>query len=390
MTRAFKLMKIVHRLLFWGFVAGLATPTVLLLAGQGGFSPETENRLPTPLPALAGQPLREFPRAFEAFFNDAFGLRTAMIKINAKIHSRLLRGTITPDVVTGRDGWLFFKGEHIRGTPQSNLQVFLGSYPLEADFLEKARSVQARLRNYFEKRGIRYFLVLVPSKISVYPEHMRGGKPPAEISAIDVVARYLQDHGEPHVINLRPGLLRCKEQLQIYHQMDTHWNDEGMLCGCRILAEHLGLSCRWEHLLREPSLHHGDLAKMAGKSAEDGSEPTTLVRSDPESARPVADRSLMERLAQLSWLKDATWKIYENPGSASPRLLCIGDSFFMRGNFTRIFAEAFSYSAFIWNDHMAPEYLNWIQPDVVIWEVTERRMRILADPLDPRIPLIGE
>lgn len=378
------------RLLFWGFVAALATPTALMLAGRGGFSPETENRLPAPLPTLTSQPLRDYPRAFEAFFNDAFGLRATMIRINAKIHSRLLRGTITPDVVTGRDGWLFFKGEHVRGTPQSNLQVFLGTYPLEPDFLEKARSVQARLRKYFEERGIRYYLVLVPSKISVYPEHMRGGKPPAEVSAIDVVARYLQDHGEPHVVNLRPGLLTCKEQIQIYHKMDTHWNDEGMLCGCRILAERMGLPYRWESLLREPGLHHGDLAKMAGKSTADGSEPTTWVRGDPETARPVADDLLMERLAQLSWLKDATWKIYENPGSSGPRLLCLGDSFFMRGNFTRIFAEAFSYSAFIWNDHVAPEYLDWIRPDVVIWEVTERRMRILADPLDPRIPLIRE
>jgi hypothetical protein len=385
--RSFSLLA---RLLFWAFVAALATPTALMLAGQGGFSPETENRPPAPLPSLNGQPLREFPRAFEAYFNDAFGLRAAMIKINAKIHSRLLRGTITPDVVAGRDGWLFYKGEHVRGTPQSNLQIFLGTYPLEPDFLEKARSVQARLRRYFEERGIRYYLVLVPSKISVYPEYMRGGKPPAAESAIDVVARYLQDHGEPNVVNLRPGLLRCKEQVQIYHRMDTHWNDEGMVCGSRILAERLDLPYRWERLLRDPGRHSGDLAKMAGKSAADGIEPATWVRSDPEAARPVADGPLMERLARLSWLKDATWKIYENPGSSAQRLVCLGDSFFMRGNFTRIFAEAFSFSAFIWNDHVAPEYLEWFQPDVVIWEVTERRMRILADPLDPRIPLIGE
>ena len=385
--RSFSLLA---RLLFWAFVAALATPTALMLAGQGGFSPETENRPPAPLPTLNGQPLREFPRAFEAFFNDAFGLRAAMIKINAKIHSRLLRGTITPDVVAGREGWLFYKGEHVRGTPQSNLQIFLGTYPLDSDFLEKARRVQSRLRHYFEARGIRYYLVLVPSKISVYPEYMRGGKPPAEMSAIDVVARHLQDHGEPHVVNLRPGLLRCKEQAQIYHKTDTHWNDEGMLCGCRLLAERIGLETRWETVARQAGLHHGDLAKMEGKSAADGSEPTAEVRPVPETARLLPEDPLMGRLAQSIWLKDATWKIYETPDSSAPRLLCLGDSFFMRGNFTRLFAEAFSYSVFLWNDHLVPEYLDWIQPDIVIWEVTERRLRILADPLDPGIPFVPE
>mgnify|MGYP000979510029 FL=1 len=210
------------------------------------------------------------------------------------------------------------------------------------------------------------------------------------MSAIDVVARHLQDHGEPHVVNLRPGLLRCKEQAQIYHKTDTHWNDEGMLCGCRLLAERIGLETRWETVARQTGLHHGDLAKMEGKSAADGSEPTTEVRRVPETARPIPEDPLGGRLAQSIWLKDATWKIYETPDSSAPRLLCLGDSFFMRGNFTRLFAEAFSYSVFLWNDHLAPEYLDWIQPDVVIWEVTERRMRILADPLDPGIPFDGE
>lgn len=390
MAIASRLADFARRLLFWAFVAALATPTALMLAGHGGFSPEAENRLPAPLPQPGAQPLREFPRAFEAFFNDAFGLRTAMIRINAKIHSRLLRGTIAPDVIAGRDGWLFFKGEHLRGTPQCNLQIYLGTYPLEPDFLEKARGVQTRLRRYFEQRGIRYYLVLVPSKISVYPEHMRGGRPAQPRSAIDVVADYLQTHGETQVVNLRPGLLRCKEQTQIYHKTDTHWNDEGMACGCRILAERIGLPSRWDAVERQAGSHHGDLAKMEGKSAADGSEPTTWVRPVPETARPLPDDPLMDRLAKSVWLKDATWKIYETPDSSAPRLLCLGDSFFMRGNFTRMFAEAFSYSVFLWNDHFAPEYLDWVQPDVVIWEVTERRMRILADPLDPEIPFDGE
>ena len=390
MTNTSRSMNFARRLLFWGFVAALATPTALLLAGHGGFSPETENRLPAPLPKPGAQPLRDFPRAFEAYFNDAFGLRAAMIRINAKIHSRLLRGTIAPDVVTGRDGWLFFKGEHFRGTPQCNLQIFLGTYPLEPDFLEKARVVQNRLRRYFEMRGIRYCLVLVPSKISIYPEHMRGGNPPRSPSAIDVVAEYLQDHGETQIVNLRPGLLRCKEDAQIYHKTDTHWNDEGMLCGCRILSANLGLRDRWESVVREAGFQSGDLAKMAGKSAAEDREPTTFVHAVPETARAVADDPLQERLAQSVWLKDATWKIYETPDAKAPRLLCLGDSFFMRGNFTRMFAEAFSYSVFLWNDHFSPEYLDWVKPDVVIWEVTERRMRILADPLDPGIPASAE
>jgi hypothetical protein len=388
-----KVHLIFAKAVFWGFTAILSIPLGLMLAGQRDFSPEIENRRPHPLPALKWGQMHDFPRAFEAFFSDSFGLRSRMIAVNSTVRSRILGGTIAPNVLIGREGWLFYKGEHFLGIPQCNLQIFYGTYPLDSEFLEKAKNVQLRLKDYFGKRGIQYALVLVPSKISIYPEFMKGGGTCPEQSAIDVVSRSLCASGDLNVINLRPDLLKMKETAQIYHKTDTHWNDMGILLGCQKIAEGLGLenSTRdaWTSLVREPKTYTGDLSKMLGGGAENAEENIISVHlSDPKAQR-VTSGNILEKLSQSIWLKDAVYYAYENPKAPPRRLLCFGDSFFLGSSstFHLLFAEAFSFSAFLWSDHLAAEYVEAVQPDIVIWEVSERRLKILAEPLDPSLLL---
>jgi len=374
---------------FWGFVALLSTPVALLLLGYSDFSPEVENRMPEPFPAVKWGGMHDYPRAFEAYFSDAFGLRSTMIALNSKFQSRILGGTIAPDVLIGREGWLFYKGEHFRGIPQCNLQVYFGTYPLDNEFLKKAAHVQNRLHAYFAERGIQYALVLVPSKISIYPEYMKGGKDAPKESAIDVVAAYLTTHAQAPVINLRPDLLRRKQKTQAYHKTDTHWNDESMLFACRKIAEKTGISSSahdpWSMILQEPQPYTGDLAKMLGGNAADWEEERNRVSLRNPGATVTSDGPVMDQLRQSVWLKDAQYYVYENPEGNGSRLLCFGDSFFLRDDFHLYFSEAFSFSAFLWSDHLASEFVEAVQPNLVIWEVSERRLKVLAEALDPSL-----
>ena len=377
----------VSKAVFWGFVALLSTPFVLLLAGHSDFSPDVENRMPAPLPDIEWGKMHDYPLAFEAYFSDAFGLRSSMIAINSKLQSRLLGGTIAPDVLVGREGWLFYKGEHFRGISQCNLQVYFGTYPLESEFLEKVLHVQQRLHTYFAERGIQYALVLVPSKISIYPEYMKGGKVAPDISAIDVVARYVAENSDVPVINLRPDLLKRKQATRAYLKTDTHWNDESMLFACRKIADRMNHPVPahdpWSMIRKEPQPYTGDLATMLGGSAEDWEEERIRVTLTNPGAQSQPGGPVMETFRESVWLKDAMYHVYENSQAPDSRLLCLGDSFFLRDDFHLYFAEAFSFSAFIWNDHLSARYVEAVQPDFVIWEVSERRLKVLADPLDP-------
>lgn len=350
--------------------------------------------MPEPLPVVKWGEMRGYPRAFEAYFSDAFGLRSTMIALNSKFQSRILGGTIAPDVLVGKDGWLFYKGEHFKGIPQCNLQIYLGTYPLDDEFLQKAAHVQQRLHTYFSEQGMAYALVLVPSKISIYPEVMKGGKETPETSAVDVVARYLQAHTDVPVMNLRPELLRYKERAQAYHKTDTHWNDEAMLVACRAIAAQLkvplGTDDPWSMVLREPEPYSGDLAKMLGGSGEDWKEERMRIRLEEPAAEPQPDGAVMKTLQQSVWLRDAQYHVYENPKGNGLRLLTFGDSFFLRDDFHLYFAEAFSFSAFLWNDHIAAELVEAVQPNLVIWEVSERRLKILAEALDPSLMPVSQ
>src|SRR5438067_3420256 len=101
------------------FLAGLAVPL-------GGFlfrdpvQPRTENR---PLAAAPPAPgtlaaAREFPAAFEPYFNDRVGYRDVLLDWQRAVVFDGLGDSTVPDVWVGREGWLYLNvTEKIEGAP---------------------------------------------------------------------------------------------------------------------------------------------------------------------------------------------------------------------------------------------------------------------------------
>lgn len=81
------------------------------------FSP-VENLFEKRLPAEAPQKpknisdLINYPKKFEAFFNDNYGFRKSYIFANSKIMDNIFNESPSARALIGKDGWLYFDNQN--------------------------------------------------------------------------------------------------------------------------------------------------------------------------------------------------------------------------------------------------------------------------------------
>lgn len=197
-----------------------------------------------------------FPRRFEAFVNDHFGFRAALIHTQTDLSTALLNRLPTDQVVAGTEGWLFYAGE-------GSLALFQRAVELDPDRLDTWRTQLAGRAEKLGSLGIGYVFAIAPDKHTIYGEYMPGylrpGRNPSPHDQFMAMA-----HGLP-VVNLRPALMAGKASHQLYMRDDTHWNARGAYVAYRELMARLGRAPLdlsdgdFEMRLNGP----GDLARMA-------------------------------------------------------------------------------------------------------------------------------
>src|SRR5262249_17915244 len=129
-------------------------------------SPErNEYRPAAPLPHWPGTPSgwNALPKAFEAWFLDAFGLRDKLIRLHSLGKLFVFGRSPTPKAMLGRDMWLFYAGGR-------EMEVARGQAAFTRSDLESWRRVLEAQRDALRLRGIAYVVAIAPCKESVYPE----------------------------------------------------------------------------------------------------------------------------------------------------------------------------------------------------------------------------
>ena len=110
----------------------------------------------------------DFAREFEAYYNDTFAGRKKFLKKLAKFKMKweLDNGT----TINGRDGWSFYDSGKV---PDGYTLVdYFGKVRFtEAEMKRMAEGI-TKARDYYEKRGIKYYLIIAPNKEGLYSEYM--------------------------------------------------------------------------------------------------------------------------------------------------------------------------------------------------------------------------
>jgi hypothetical protein len=285
-------------------------------------------------------------------------------------------------VHVGRDGWLF-----LVGGSNSVGSLYDRNNGLTPDrVLRKWADLIERRATRLEQMGIQYVHINVPEKLTLYDDQLAD--PPIvdwrlspAVRLGDMVRRL--PHG--HVwLDLIEPFRSAPNKEQLYFRTDTHWSGEGCYLAYRLLCERIGLVPEPD-LLSRPHQALDGILDMGNKMDPPVYEPVKFYDFRLKSKR-VWQNAITTYLEDLSFgaqIHVGTHVRYQNtdPTAQNKKILIFGDSFAsQRGDaLTAMLAETASDVEFVWSSNFDWSYIRQAKPDVVIYELTERFMTILAE-----------
>ncbi len=267
------------------FLGAIWLPPLLTMLGPIETISEAEKRRLAPLPKRPPdlRSLKEFPRQFEAFYDDHFGLRRPLVRWLNRLRVTWLGVSPTEWVLVGDKGWLYQGGgPHIRD--------MRNSWPFGPGELAQWANVLTEKRDWLAARGIHYLFVVAPNKHLIYPEHL-----PAAInrvskqSRVDQLVAHLTAHTTVTVLDLRPPLLRAKRWRQAYDKTDTHWNAFGGYIGYRAIQGRLATWLPGARELELPMTAFVVRRRPGGDLAQNLDMRDILEEPSVELNHPIAD-----------------------------------------------------------------------------------------------------
>ena len=203
-----------------------------------------------------------FTKQYDDYFTDNFAFRSDLITLDAFLYAGVFGQSVSDQVIVGKDGWLFFEptvNDYKKINVLSDNEIYR---------LYRTLCIQ---KSYLENRGIGFIFTAAPNKASIYGEYMpdryliEGSRNNFEkLSALFAENNF--DYVNLHEV-LRSG--REAGSLQLYHKMDTHWNNAGAILAYNALLTKVGTLDNSFHFNSDmnpkPRMEiswHGDLSGM--------------------------------------------------------------------------------------------------------------------------------
>jgi len=164
----------------------------------------------------------EFTKQYDDYFTDNFAFRSDLITLDAFLYADVLGQSVSDQVIVGKDGWLFF---------EPTVNDYKKTDLLTDNEIYRIYRTLCIQKLYIENNGIDFIFAVAPNKASIYGDYMpdrylvEGGR-----NNFEKLAALFADQNFDYV-NLHEVLRSGREtgSLQLYHKMDTHWNNAGAL-----------------------------------------------------------------------------------------------------------------------------------------------------------------
>ncbi len=231
-------------------------------------------------------------------------------------------------VLTGRDGWLFYRPEIRALTGYGPLQPEPHSVSRDPSLLDWEAPLEPikEFASQLKARGVALWLVPVPMKPGIYPEKLTGRPATGPVRHVAAAAffRKLGEAGLP-VHDLAPELWQAKTGDAalgpVYLKDDTHWTSRGMVVAAGSLARRIRQEPWWSvppgpawEITQESSVAgHGDLVEKLGLRDPDQWAPPRAevlqVVTPPTGSAALADRE-----SPVVVIGDSFVNIFDDPG----------------------------------------------------------------------------
>ncbi|MEO6709226.1 MAG: hypothetical protein ABI054_13270 [Planctomycetota bacterium] len=308
-----------------------------------------------------------WPRAFEAWHDDHFGLRNTLVRSHNRLMIFGLGSSPSQRVLIGREHWIFVTGPGV--------DLWRGNDPFTQAELEAWRRALESRQRELAKRGIEYVFVLAPSKSEIYPEFLppqiRKGGP----SRTDQLVAHLQEHSSFRILDLRGALLEEKRKDSgddwTFFPLGTHWTDRGAAAGTRAIARELG-KLRPEVAGVDDTIEELVLSEGAGDSWAGRLYMPDLLK---QTVRSVRFRESTPRTLTIARAEAARQATADQADPSLPRALVLHDSF--GEPLVGMLGRHFSHSVFIWNPEIDLDLIEREKPDFVIHVFNDRVLSTL-------------
>lgn len=358
--------RIRHWVVIVVFLVIIAVPSFGSLPQPGQFWDASDASGPTGWIIETAKAMVKFPGEYSSYYHDHYLLHDWQVDLVRGLRLRWFEEKHFPNVLIGKEDWLFYSGE-------GNIADFQCTSPFTPEELQRIRDRLLQVDATLQEQGIQFLLVIAPNKESVYPEYLPEGVAQiGDVCRIDQVVEMLSAEETLDILDLRAVIREGKNQGQVYHRTDTHWNDLGALLATRALLSALQVD---NPRLSIPELDQstlqkerfsGDLARYLPLDERWIEEETVLVPLEcSEAVLSQLDRNTIE--AQI-------------PDSTLPTALVFRDSFM--DALIPLLSEHFSRTVYRHSFAVDMDLVQQQQPDIVIYEIAQRYLNMLLTDWD--------
>jgi hypothetical protein len=338
--------------------------TVNLLGIENGENTEQRALAKEPKFRLNKDIINLYPREYENYINDNFGMKSFLVWLNSYIDVKLLNTSPMDRVALGKEGWLY-------STKEGNLNmldIYRGLIFFSDEELVKIKNNLVEQNEWLKAKGIPFILMIAPNKETIYPEYLPDYiKKVQEKGRLDQLISYLKANTDINIIDGREVLINKKTVDNLYYKTDSHWNELGAYFGHKAIMDEVSKyipnvkakKLEDYNIVKETKNEGGDLAKMLNLTENFKEEHIHLVSKVPIKWK-VASSTYVLNQGVVTEVED----------ESLPRMLMYRDSFTI--NMQPFLSEYFSTAVYQWNHSFDPNLVIETKPDVVIHEVVER------------------
>ncbi|MGB6228852.1 MAG: hypothetical protein WBF53_01830 [Litorimonas sp.] len=359
-------------------IAAFLLPVLGFAVGQAartGNVIEAENRTLSDAPRYRGD-LRAFTQDVDSFLEDRFGFRSLLILIARKVRDSL--GEDPPQVVYGRDGWMFLGSLAYR-------DEFEGQGSWNSAQVERWIASLSDVRTQSEAQGVPFVAAVAVDKARVYPEYVPAGwKGSARRFRAALHAH--PGAASAGLLDIEPLVLAAKRSGEtVFYRRDTHWTPSGSYDAAMALMDRLDPTRTRPRYRPDPPLEVApdrlmDLERLAS-IAEPG-EPAAFMIRMPATGPNYRQFAHMDDNGRPVRGELATLRLEGSADAPDGRLVVVGDSFadtlipHLLPSYSEI--VRIHFGAHIYD--VDPMEVFGYDPDAVLFLPSERQSAVKARP----------
>ncbi len=368
------------------FIATIFYPLITSVYQEPKKVSSLEKRNLTAFPSIKStKDLQDFPKKFDSYYSDHFGLRDFFIKYY-RLAKFKLGDSPSKDVTIGKNGWLFLggikKGYNRYSDPIGDA---VNSNLYSKKQLKQFAEYMQLLNDWLLSQNIRYIFVIAPNKHTIYFDQLPSFiKKRGEESATDQLFNYLKKHTNIKYVDLRPSLLKEKQKYQLYYKTDTHWN-------------HFAANIAQYEIMKEiktlfPNKINPEKQRISSKKTQ-GGDLATFIGGLNAYFSDIQPFPVFNKGCKPVMIPEKV-KFFTETHSFECKDEQLAAVIFRDSFFTALkpyFARKFKRSTFIWKRPEFADFVKFIDkehPDIIIEEWVERTLPFV--PSSPELQVWGQ